>query len=266
MPFIIVATDFSEVANNAVHYACNMASSSNAEIMLLHSFIIPVSFGDNPMPIMPIDEARHIAEDRMTHLTTNLRNKYPALQITSKVTFGDVIDSLDDVTDKLHSSLVIIGNSGPEDDMLWLGSNVVSAMRNLKIPVLAIPQGYAFKAPEKICYACDFKNMDEGIGNDLEKIISITNAQLHVLNITTSAEAENTPPSYFDKLSPIFHHVAKEDIDTAIATFINNNDMDWLIVVPHKHSFFGQLFHKSITKAIIKTSHIPVLALHEVNE
>lgn len=262
MALLIAATDFSELADNAVHYACQLASSINAEVMVLHSFIIPVTFGDNPMPIMPVDEAKHLADDRMNSLTDRLRKAYPSLHITSKVTLGDVIDNLDDITDKLQSSLVVIGNSGPEDDMLWLGSNVVSAMRNLKIPVLAIPQDYSFKQPQKICYACDFKNMDASINDDLQKIISISKAQLHILNIGATLDVENMKNS-FANLSPILHQVAQEDIDSAIASFINEHDMDWLIVVPHKHSFFGQLFHKSVTKALIKTSHIPVLALHE---
>lgn len=264
MAFIIAATDFSEVADSAVHYACRFAGSINAEIMVLHSFIIPVTFGDNPMPVMPIADAKHIADERMARLMEKLRNQYPALNISSKVTYGDVVDSLDDITDKLQLSLAVIGNSGPEDDMLWLGSNLISAIRTLRIPVLAVPMGYEFKMPANICYACDFKNMDIGIEHDLRKIAGMAEAQLHVLNISTSEGAEErNAKTFFADLSPVFHQIAKDDVNTAIINFINENNMDWLIVVPHKHSFFGQLFHKSHTKAIIKTSPVPVLALHE---
>jgi hypothetical protein len=50
MPLIIAATDFSDVAENAVNYACSLATAQKAEVMVIHSFIVPVMFSDIPMP------------------------------------------------------------------------------------------------------------------------------------------------------------------------------------------------------------------------
>lgn len=264
MSFIIAATNFSEVADNAVHYACKLAQDCNASVMVLHSFIIPVTFGETPMPVMPIDEGRAIAEERMEKLIVSLHTAYPDLDIASKISYGDVVDSLEEITANMDTALVVIGNSGYDDDMLWLGSNVVSAMRHLRLPVLAIPQNFIYYPISNLCYACDFKQMEEALSSDITRIAKMTHAKLHILNI--SSETGNDQPEHFISLSdlnPVYHQVANEHTDEAIQSFIDANKMDWLIVVPHKHTFFERLFHKSHTKAMIKTSHIPVLALHE---
>jgi len=63
--------------------------------------------------------------------------------------------------------------------------------------------------------------------------------------------------------NPEYHNIDNEDVEAGIQSFIKDSDVDWLVVVPHKHSFFESLFHKSHTKALVKQAHIPILALHK---
>jgi hypothetical protein len=39
--------------------------------------------------------------------------------------------------------------------------------------------------------------------------------------------------------------------------------MDWLVVIPHRHSFFEGLFHKGHVKAMVRMSKVPIVALHD---
>ena len=64
-------------------------------------------------------------------------------------------------------------------------------------------------------------------------------------------------------LNPVYHYVEKEHVEDGIKAFMEQNQMDWLIIVPHKHSFFEGLFHKSHTKAIMKSVPVPLIALKE---
>ncbi|RYF85598.1 MAG: universal stress protein, partial [Chitinophagaceae bacterium] len=45
--------------------------------------------------------------------------------------------------------------------------------------------------------------------------------------------------------------------------FASGQNIDMLIVLPHKHSFFERLFAKENTDDILRTVTIPVLCLHE---
>jgi nucleotide-binding universal stress UspA family protein len=269
---IIVATDFSEVADNALRYACQLAKDVNASVTVVHSFIIPVTFSDTPMPVMPLDEGREIAEDRMKEVVTGLQSRFSDIQLDSKIMFGDIIDSIRELAEEVNPWLVILGNSGNGNAPLWLGSNVLSGLKNLESPVLAIPLEVQYRKPEKICFACDFQNVASGLpATDILKLIAETKAELHVLtvdfenrSVNATTIFENTELHHTLKsLQPVYHYVEKESVEDGINGFLADNQMDWLMIMPHKHSFFEWLFHKSHTKAIMKTVQIPLIAIHE---
>ena len=272
MPHLLVATDFSEVAENTVRYACQLAADLSASVVVMHSFVIPVTFSDTPMPIMPIDEGKEIAEERMSELMTSLKSSYPALEISSKVMFGDIVDCIEEHTEKDVPLMVLLGNSGSGDSNLWLGSNALSALRSLHKTVVAVPEKVSYRKPEKVCFACDFKNVSDHFQSaKLVGLVQTLGAQLHVLNVDNQNKnfTSETPMEtselhlMLEGLNPVYHYVEKENVEEGIKEFIDENHMDWLVIVPHKHSFFEGLFHKSHTKAIMKMVNIPLVAIHE---
>jgi nucleotide-binding universal stress UspA family protein len=272
MPVIIAATDFSDIGNNAVHYACNMAMAYNASVTIVHSYLIPVSFTDNPMPVMPIEEGQRIATESMNELAEKLGQTYPQLSINSHITFGDITDSLQEYTENTNPWMIVVGNSTNENDTLWLGSNLINELRNLPYSVMAISPGTTFKPANKICLACDFKNIAHHLPADtLIDIVQNTKAALHVLNVDhdnkdfgTEAPLQSTAlHELLIPADPHYHYIDNADIEEGIKNFIEENNIDWLVVTPHKHPFFEGLFHKSHTKAIVKRIHVPIIALHE---
>jgi nucleotide-binding universal stress UspA family protein len=272
MSFILVATDFSDVATNAVHYACDLAKAWSVPVTVLHSYILPISFDDNPMPVMPIDDNRQMAEDNIASLVTKLNTTYPGLQINSYVSLGDVTDSLSEYAEEHQPTLIIVGNSTEDNGSLWFDSNLMSALRNLPYPVMAIPPGYMYNAVSKICLACDYKQVNDKFPADVVKtLVNASGASLNVLNVDhdnrtfgteTPLEAEALH-DYLSGTDAVFHFVDNEDVSEGISQFIEQNNIDWLLVIPHHHSFWEGLFHKSNTKAIVKNIHVPVIAIHE---
>lgn len=272
MPTILAATDFSAVADNAINYACKLAGDINASVTIIHSFFIPVTFNDTPMPVMPIEEGRTIAEDRMKELIQSYRDRYPGVNIESKILYGEIVDSLQEYAAEINPDLVVLGNSGSGDTALWLGSSVLSALKNINYPVLAIPGNISYSTVSKLCLACDFKNVTEHFPfRQIASLVNMLKAELHVLNIDHNNKhfGTDTPfelsnlHSYLSDAKPQYHYVDDEDTDKAINDFVKQNRMDWLVITPHKHSFFEGLFHKSHTKALVKMSDVPLVALPE---
>jgi len=272
MSHILVATDFSGVADAAINYACKLAGDFGTSVTVLHSFIIPVTFSDTPMPVMPVDEGRDIANERMQELVNRLKVEFPEVAVNSKIMFGDITDCLEEYAEENSPWLTVLGNSGAGDAPLWLGSNVLSVLKNLKTTVIAIPPDAIYKKPEKLCFACDFKNIADHLQTELlTQLVSQTGAQLHVLNVdyennnyTAETPLESTElHTALSAVQPVYHFVEKENVEEGIIEFIEANQLDWLIIVPHKHSFFESLFHKSHTKAIMKMVHIPLVSIHE---
>lgn len=269
---VITATDFSEVATNAVYYTCHMAAQYNLPVIVLHAYITPVAFHENPMPVISLEESKSIAESQLKALTEDLIRQYPQLFITGKVVYGDVTDNLKEIVVENNAWMVVVGNSSADDSGFWLGSNLLSTLRHISCPVLAVPAAYQYKTIEKIAFACDLNNISNLLpAADMVALVSQASASLHVINVdhenkNFDAETSFEYTSLHESLkavAPVYHNVDSADIDQALQTFVTEKSMDWLIVIPHKHTFFESLFHKSQTKAIVRHAHIPIVALHE---
>ncbi len=271
MPVIIAATDFSEIGNDAVNYACSLSVELGASLIIFHSFLVPVTFSDTPMPVIPIDERQKIADERMKELLKQTKLFFPNINISGKVIYGELFDDLEEfIENAMTPDLIVIGNNG--DISLFLGSTVLDALTSIKYPVLAIPAGCTYRVVKKLCFACDFRHINDF--SPLHKLVALTQlipAELHVLSIDhnwkpTDHETSEISLKIHTVLSPAkpqYHFVDNPDTDTAIKTFIESNNMDWLLIIPHKHSFFERLFHKSHTAELIHKSSIPIIALHE---
>jgi nucleotide-binding universal stress UspA family protein len=228
-------------------------------------------FSEIPLPPSLINEAQNDAEVNMEKLVSTLKQKYKGLQITGKVIYGDIIHTIDEVTKgMLKPWLIVVGNSSP-DNSSWPDSTLLDALKRLKFTVLAVPPETTYSPVRRICYAYDkIDKKDDRVLTKLKEITVQLNAELYVLNAQANKQGEDNP-SVIDETAriiltdakPQFHILHEENIDTAILDFASKNNIDWLILLPRKHSFFEGLFHKSHTKALAHNTHIPIVALHE---
>lgn len=268
MPVIIAATDFSEVANNAIAYACDLAKATNASVVIVHSFVIPITFSDTPLPVMPMDEGRDIAEDRVKEVVALQRRNNPDIEINGKVLYGDIVDCLEEyIEDQGAPWMIVVGNSG-NDGTILLGNSVVAAMKRFATTVMAIPQGVRYEGVKKICFACDLTHIPSNFpAQDILQLVEKTGASLHILHVNageTPQEIKFEQTPVHDLLltaNPQYYYQTGSDADLEIMNFVEQQQIDWLIIIPGKHSFFEKLFHKSHTKAMVRLAHIPVVAV-----
>ena len=269
MPVIIAATDFSAAGNNAVRYAHSLAAAYSCSLHIVHSYVIPVAYGDTPVPLVPIDDGREIAEEGMGQLTKQLA---PGTEVLTHITYGDITDALQEYTEKVQPWIIVVGNSSDEDTRFWLGSNLISELKDLPYNVLAVPPTATFQPVKNVCLACDFKQVTDVFpAADITGIVQATGCTLHVLNVDHDNKhfALDMPLNaelihqHLSSVDPQYHYIDNDDVETGVTGFVEEKGMDWLAVIPHKHSFFEGLFRKSHTKALARMSNIPLLALHE---
>ncbi len=270
MALFIVATDFTEAAGNAASYACKLALSQNAELMVLHCYDIPIMFSDVPIP-SPVIDAEQMAEDAMKNLLLSLHDSFPQLTISSKVVFGNLVDAIDDYAEAVEAPMLILaGNSYSEENPAWSDSTLLQTLRHLKYPVLAIPEETAYTDVRKIGFAYDNKYEGSDLALvELREIAIRTGAELHVLYAQpeivmdgVDTEINNAAKNILAAADPLYHVYYEHNIDDAIHDFASKFNIDWLAIIPRKHSFFENIFHKSHTKVMVNEAHIPVLALH----
>src|SRR6476469_663048 len=101
MKMILVPTDFSAPAENAMLYAGQLANNISASVLLLHVYQIPVGMNDMPVLVVSTDELKKNAEAGLERAKKLLQANFVELNIHIEARLGDVIDELEDVCNKV---------------------------------------------------------------------------------------------------------------------------------------------------------------------
>ncbi|HVT85720.1 MAG TPA: universal stress protein [Chitinophagaceae bacterium] len=275
MKTIIIPTDFSPIATNAMNYGVDMAQAINANIILLHVYQIPVSMTDVPVVVVSVDELKKEAEERLTSLKASVEHITSGkLKVYTEARLGDVVDEMEDLCNKIKPIAVVMGTKGASGiERAMFGSVTLTAIRHLTWPVICVPPGKEFgQGIRKIGFACDFKKVVETTPIHLIKdFIKEFNAELHVLNVDFENRhfKPETPEqslmlhTMLEDVNPSYHFIEQKDVEAGINQFAEKNNLDLIIAIPKKHKLLEGIFKPSSTKQLVFESHIPVMSVHE---
>lgn len=274
MKTIIIPTDFSPIATNAMNYGIGMAKELGANIILFHTYNIPMSVTEVPVQMAGIEEMRRSAEKKLQLLKDSIEHITSGeIKVATEIRLGNTIDELEDYCSKSTPMFIIMGTRGSADiDTTFFGSTSLRAIRHLTYPVIVVPPGKTYQNIKKIGFACDFKQVVQTTPvNKIREIIHRFDAKLYVLNIDHNdlKFSPDTPHEsivlheILSDLNPSYHFIDYPDIEEGIRKFAEENNLDMLIVIPKKHTLLESLFHKSSSKELIHHTHVPIMCMHE---
>ena len=275
MKTIIVPTDFSPIATNAMNFAADMAVNINASILLLHVYQVPVSMTDVPVVLVSADELRKSSEAKLEDLKKSLSHITSGkIRIYAEAKLGDTSDVIEELCENIKPFAVIMGTKGASGiERMLFGSNTLRAIRHLKYPVIVVPPGKEYGAGiKKIGFACDFEKVVESTPVQfIKNMVKEFGAELHVLNVDHNSKhfKPETPEeslllhTLLEDLNPNYHFIENADTEDGINEFAEKNNIDLLITIPKKHGLIDTLFKHSSTKELVTHSHVPVMCVHE---
>ncbi|WP_018617027.1 universal stress protein [Segetibacter koreensis] len=275
MPTIIVCTNFSKTSRNALTYACSLINSKKNkeafDILLLHIFTIPPNYSGDGIALVTINNSLIYVEEDLHEELEWVHEEYPTINVIGKVTTGRLLEGLEEEIQEMNASLVIIGAGGHYGDLWSWDNSILTALRDLSVPILTIPPNVTFSPLQNIAFACNLKSVSRYTPfNALKKIIQFTEAKLHVVYVAGDevkkdpAEAQNElfVHEKLDELSPVYHTLYESEVVGAIGRFVENEHIQLLLVIPRKHGIWDSLFHKSYTKELSRLNRLPIMALH----
>ena len=98
MKTIIVPTDFSPIATNAMNFAADMALNINASLMLLHIYQVPVSMTDVPVVLVSAEELRKSSEAKLQEIKSSARTIFKPCGLASAISGKIAVLALTEVT------------------------------------------------------------------------------------------------------------------------------------------------------------------------
>lgn len=276
MKHILLPTDFSENAYNAISYAVQLYKDVACRFYLLHTFTpATISSGhmmDSHSALKIYEIEKESAEANLKVLENRLveafnNNKHSFAGITA---FNMLFPEMENVINKNNIELVIMGTKGATGAKeIFLGTNTMYAIKTLKCPVLAVPSGFNFEKPKEILFPTDYKIKKSNRYLELVRALCTThNSKLHFLNANYSRPLKEEQKrvkvfldAFFIDNAHAFHVGEDQDLIEVIKTFELKNKINFLIMVHNKHSFFENLLFTPIINKMVYHTNVPFLVI-----
>jgi nucleotide-binding universal stress UspA family protein len=266
MNTIVVATDFSPAADNAMLYASHLANKINASLLLLHVYQIPVTMGDVPVMLIPVEEMKQQVDNNLNKSKDLVAQRYPSVAIETESRMGDVTDELNDICNQRKPLFIVAGKHGQSGvEKVFFGNTTLSIINHSKAPVLAVPNTVPIKDIQNIALAVDLSAHPEEVLEKTRNLIQSLNAQLHVIHVKDySGEASVEDLKHvLPDVNPIYRIIKADDFSDGIQQYATENGIDLLILFPHHHNLMEKLFFKTHTTELIEDTSIPILSIRE---
>ena len=276
---ILIPTDFSITARNAITYATELYKELNCEFYLLNAFQISGYSVDSPLDPDPLDFAFQSAYNKSSKASEELLESIrfhpenPRHRFETISTYNSLLHAIKTTIAKKDIDLVVMGTKGiTGTESLIFGTNAINIMEGVtSCPVLAIPGEYGFEPPREIVFPTDFKaNFKRRELNYLLELASLHGAAIRVLHIKKKAELNREQKSNKELLEAIldnalhsFHNLEDNKVHRGIGAFVKSRDSNMIAFINRKHNVFDHLLSRPLIKELGYHYKIPILALND---
>ncbi len=283
MKRILIPTDFSENAWNAIDYALNLFSAMECTFYLLNTyspkipssrFMGPVSHG-----VRIVDAVRAASEDGLAKTVQKIEDQYQNSNhhFETISSLNLLVDEVKEVVHTFDIDLVVTGTKGASGmDEVFLGSNTVRIIKSLKkCPILAIPQHFEFTTPSEIAFATDcnrFYSVSEldpliWLAQTFKGTIRIVHVQYKIMALTETQQFNLKMLRKY--LAPVDHYVHTvselNSVSHTLDVFSQELGIHLLAMLHYQHSYMEKLTREPIVKRTAFHTQVPLLVIPELD-
>lgn len=263
MKTILVPTDFSPSAGNAMNYAAELAQMIGASLLLVHVYQIPISMNDVPVLMVSAEELRNTADKGLERCREDLRKRFSRVEIKTESRLGDVVEELKDLCQQVNPFAIIVGKHGASGvERFLFGSTTQSIIRHLSYPVVSVPESTTSFQLNHIALAIDAADtsLQE---NRIREFLQSLQTQLHVVHIREGGKDSPALKSVLKDMHPVYETIKNHEFVHGIEHYVQSRSIDLLMILPHKHSFIERLFFKTHTAELIEKLRVPIVCIPE---
>jgi nucleotide-binding universal stress UspA family protein len=272
---ILIPTDFTEKTKAAVTYALNIFKDTEVTYTLVNTYQEPQAASGMLISIKDI-----LLKDSEQGLEADMAwidLKFPGhrKQFSSRAFYGPFRSSIDSLAKQLEIDLVVMGTEPKQNWHHKFLNNHRGLVSNNHYPVLIVPNRNNHLNRLSALLATDLQPCTEIGKKRISWLSTILKPVVNTLFITT---VKNTNVPLTDKeldvrnefleltsdLSPVFNTLVDTSISQAINQFIDDRQVDLLVMTARKHKLLDRLMNDSNTKEMALQSALPLLILPEV--
>lgn len=225
MKRILVPTDFSQQAENALKVASQIARNYEGEIFLLHLLDLPLDLidpanegvgGDLPEALFFMK----LAHKKFTETFERLSYYLEGIKVHETVEFNQAFDGVMSISDKYNCDLIVMGSSGADGlKEIFIGSNTEKVVRFSQIPVLVIKEEVSIFKIDYFVFVSNLTPDNKKAFKSALNFSDLFEVDLHLAYINTPHKFKTTA-----ELDLMFDHFV-EDVDFEPSHFHIYNDV-----------------------------------------
>lgn len=273
MKNILLLTDFSDNALNAIRYAMRFFEKETCIFHVLHVHKVSNYISDDLMYSNKeslYDVITKEPKEKLNNLVENLKKEFNNPKHTFKILidFDVFTDAVNQTVESENIDLTIIGSNGATGAQeVVFGSNTLNLIRKVDCKALVIPEGHEYRFLNNLLLALEPRNSLTGNPfSDILQFIDRHNLHLHVLRVNPyheSTEYAESDTLLLSSIECIYHKIDDVPIDYAVSSYLQTNAIDIVSIFSRKENFFERFFKGSSTTKVSKAIHVPMLFYHQ---
>lgn len=275
---ILIPTDFSANAWNAVEYTMSCFERVPVHLQLLHithnlEVASNVNLHAQGLSLKPavVNEP----ESELEHLKGKIETLFPrgTYTIEHSVHNSFFVEGIKKAVWGHEIDLIVMGTKGASGlKEKTIGSHTGAVITRVKCPVLVVPENAEFVKPENIVLPSDYNiTYKQRVLETLLNFAALHDASIKVLRVATgeyalNAEQERNRDFLIDALQSVnhsFHWIKNPKLEEGLQSFIDIMGIQVIAMVAKNLNFFQRLLFKPIAARISYHTEIPFLVLHE---
>ncbi len=272
MKRILVPTDFSAQAENALKVAAQLANRFNGEIFLLHMLELPLQL------VNPVSGTGNQNLPEALFFMKLAKKKFKELidspflegiKVHDIVEFHQAFDGIMEVSKEHNCDIIVMGSNGASGlKEVFIGSNTEKVVRNSIIPVLVIKNEHEKFDINSFVFAtdCDLENK-----HTLNKAIQFANkinAHIHLVYINTANNFKTSIESTqclkdFVKGEDLNHHSLNVyndvTVEKGVLNFAKSINAGLIGISTHGRKGLAHFFNGSISEDLVNHANRPVV-------
>lgn len=274
---ILLPTDFSANARNAIEYAIYLFEKVDCVFHILHAFEVGASNLSSTMGKAKDTRLFRAIKDESQRDINSLIDELQSTNKNNKHSFkglsiaDSLVNAIGRITIDKGIQYIFMGTKGSSAlKEVFMGSNTVRIIQKIDFcPIIAVPENYDFDLPDEIAFATNFEHIYSEV--ELVPLIGLAklwDSKITIVHIDMGKElqphqqtAKDTLPKRFFDLKHGFKEVkGHNNISGAINEYANKNESIGMIaMVNYWHSFFEKLTKENVIKHVAFNTEVPFL-------
>jgi len=271
MKRILIPTDYSDCANNAVEVARAIAQRSGAELYVIHFEEIVPEVAHVLHHAAGEDNLHRVGHARIQLLHTVELLEQAGLKAKAVFVPDEGREAIEDYIKPYEIDFIVMGSHGAKGIReALIGSKTQKVIKQSTVPVLVIKHRHKNFYPRRILFASTFR---EDISKPLRNVVEFANLwgaeiDLVFINMLSHLIEEHEAKRIMERqMAPVagarytLNISETNDEEWGISKFARAIQADLIAVVCDTHTGFSRLFNSSVAEKLINHESIPVLVM-----